>query len=169
METEEKSGSDELPSEKEKLLDKQLLQSVMESSAKDQTIRDLRNQLEAKKTDPAILKILENSQKSSEMTNTLLAQLLKQNNEKQQTTTEKVASGVAKTVLPTAGVATAVPLAMRFIPPQQPSMFNVNDAVAKLAAQGVKLAPSVLENATQAVANNTLPQVVDAAENVTGG
>ena len=97
----------------------------------------------------------------------LFAKILNQQSENKTTTTEKVASGVAKTVLPTAGVATAVPLAMRFIPPQQPSMFN--DAVAKLAAQGVKLAPGVLENATQAVANNTLPQVVDAAENVTGG
>ena len=112
------------------------------------------------KTDPVMTKLIENQ-------TALLQQLIKQNSEKQKTTTEKVATGVAKTVVPTATMTAAVPLAMRFIPERQPSMFN--DAVAKLAAQGVKLAPGVLENATQAVADNTLPQVVDAAENVTGG
>ena len=96
----------------------------------------------------------------------LFPKQLMQNSEKQKTTTEKVASGIAKNVLPTAGVATAVPIAMRLIP-QQPSMFD--DAVAKLAAQGVKFAPNMLQNAPQALAENALPQVVEAGENVIGG
>lgn len=144
----------------------QALQATLQlsqSDAENKRLRDKVAELEAEKknpkTDPAILKLLENQ-------TALLSQFLKQNSEKQKTTTEKVASGVAKTIIPTAGVATAVPVAMRLIP-QQPSMFD--DAVAKLAAQGVKFAPNMLQNAPQALAENALPQVVEAGENVIGG
>ena len=96
----------------------------------------------------------------------LFAKILTQNAENKPTTTEKVASGVAKTVVPSVGAASAVPIAMKLMTPA-PSMFN--NATANLAAQGVKFAPGIAEKATHALAENAIPQVVEAGENVIGG